>query len=399
MHAESELSSDELRDKIAQLGALEGVVRSARLAAVAEYDRRELWKEDGSTSMSVWLSALTGCRQYSARELVRVAHALQELPALSGLLSSGGLDWDKVSALTRFVTAETDCEWTDRACSWSAFELEREARRCQRVTEEQDEADFESGSLRCWWARRDRMLMINGMLPAAEGATVLAALRRRAEQQPKDPETGGLAPYERRMATALAELAGACIARDTDPDRATVVVHVSELGLAGDGPGLAELESGVQLRLEAIRRLVCDGRVEFSIDDRFGRSVGIVRASRQIPAWLERQVLLRYPHCEFPGCERTSLLHCHHAIPWLDGGPTNLWNLVPLCAVHHRFLHEKGWRVVPVEGGFRFVTPDGTPYVESRIVIKPKVREWFRKLEAGRRLEPAPARREPHDTS
>jgi hypothetical protein len=330
-----EASADDLRDQIGQLHALEMAARSARLAAVSAYDERELWKQDGSTSMSVWLSAFTGVEQYSAKEEVRVAHALSDLPHLASLFASGGLAWDKVAALTRFVTTETDQEWAERASCWSAFALEREARRHERVVDEQDDALREAGFLRAWWARNQRLLKINGELPAQEGAEVLAALQRRAEQQPKDPDTGELAPFERRMADALVELAGICIGKDTDADRATVVVHVSGLALAGAQsalagypPGLAELEAGVQLRLVSIRRMVCDARIEFSIEDEFGRSVGVGCACRNVPPWLRRQVLLRDGQCRFPGCDRTTLLHCHHAIPWLEGGPTNLNNLV-----------------------------------------------------------------------
>src|SRR5207244_4316540 len=212
------------------------------------------WAEDFSSSMSVWLSAATGARQQSCKEQVRVAHALGELPCLSSAFGSGSVPRDKVAALTRFVTPDNDQVWTSRACSWSAFELEREARRASRVTEEQDEADRESGFVRTWWCRDGRLLKLNGQLAAAAGAGV---------------------------------------------------------------------EAGVQLRAEAVRRMVCDGRIEFSIQDQFGRCVGIGRASRKIPGWLERQVLLRDGHCRFPGCDRTTLLHCHHVIPWIQGGPTN----------------------------------------------------------------------------
>src|SRR5688500_8905379 len=55
-------TAEGLRETIGQLHALELAVRHARLQAVAAYDERELWAEDGSTSMSVWLSAFTGTK-------------------------------------------------------------------------------------------------------------------------------------------------------------------------------------------------------------------------------------------------------------------------------------------------------------------------------------------------
>jgi hypothetical protein len=35
-----------------------------------------------------------------------------------------------------------------------------------------------------------------------------------------------------------------------------------------------------------------------------------------------------------------AIWHCdaHHIVPWQEGGPTDLGNLVPLCRVHHTLI-------------------------------------------------------------
>jgi hypothetical protein len=38
-------------------------------------------------------------------------------------------------------------------------------------------------------------------------------------------------------------------------------------------------------------------------------------------------------------------LHAHDIVPWADGGPTDLDNLVSLCGFHHRLVHEGGWSI------------------------------------------------------
>lgn len=48
----------------------------------------------------------------------------------------------------------------------------------------------------------------------------------------------------------------------------------------------------------------------------------------------------------FPSCGTpSSWTDAHHIEHWLDGGPTDLDNLVLLCGHHHRQIHHSGWDV------------------------------------------------------
>ncbi|NHB85316.1 HNH endonuclease [Tessaracoccus sp. HDW20] len=43
--------------------------------------------------------------------------------------------------------------------------------------------------------------------------------------------------------------------------------------------------------------------------------------------------------CAFPGCDAADHeCEAHHVIPWWDGGPTCLGNLVLLCPKHHKLV-------------------------------------------------------------
>ena len=42
---------------------------------------------------------------------------------------------------------------------------------------------------------------------------------------------------------------------------------------------------------------------------------------------------------------RAEFTDVHHVRHWIDGGPTNLGNLVELCDHHHRCVHEMGWKM------------------------------------------------------
>jgi hypothetical protein len=366
-------SPDELTDVVCQVAALESAARAALLEAVLTFDRHRLWVDDGAASMEAWLCARLGTSYHTASELLRVARALERLPNIAQAFSEGRLSWDQVRALSRFATPETDQTLADEAPGWSVWWLQRLARRAEPVTAQETEEAHRRRSLRFWW-ERDRMLRLEGRLPAAEGAVVRKALERIAESAPPDPDTGGFEPYEARCADALVQLASQQLAHDTDPDRATVVVHIDSDVLTGAGAAVAELEDGPPLSGETAQRLACDARWQI-MPEHDGIPVGIGRTSRRIPPWLNRQLRLRDQGCRFPGCGRRRWAHGHHIIFWGSGGRTDLDNLALLCGHHHRLVHEGHWSISGnPDGDLTFHRPDGTPYRPKPPTFQPWVR-------------------------
>lgn len=168
---------------------------------------------------------------------------------------------------------------------------------------------------------------------------------------------------------------------DGEAAPATVVVHAGAEVLAGDepaeGPILAETEEGRRLASEAVRRLACDGRIEWVLESR-GRPVGIGRRGRTVPGQVARLLRHRDGACRFPGCERRRWLKAHHLVHWADDGATDLDNLVLLCHAHHRLLHEGGWTVSghPARD-LRFHDPGGRPLRTTPPGISPDIRTRF----------------------
>ena len=82
------------------------------------------------------------------------------------------------------------------------------------------------------------------------------------------------------------------------------------------------------------------------------------RATRIVSPAQRSALAVRDGGCVFPGCERP-LAWCdaHHLWHWIDGGPTDLWNLALLCRAHHRTLHEGGWQLTRGPDGRFMATP------------------------------------------
>jgi Domain of unknown function (DUF222)/HNH endonuclease len=329
------------------------------LDAIAAFDEQQGWIEDGATSMTSWLAARYAMSWGVAREWVRVAHALRDLPAIRHAFVQGSLSFDQLKPLTRFVSADEDERWAHRAQDLSPGRLWGEVRRRERRTREQAEEDATARYLWMGWDEDRTVLHLEGMLPAEQGAVVEAALESAAENITVEP--GVRDPRGAGLADALTSLVASS---DGAPNVACVVVHADAAVLAdvpADSNGcLAETDSGVSLAPQAVQRLGCDSRIEWVLE-RDGVPVGTGRGSRTVPPWLLR--LLRHRdgnECRFPGCGHRRWLKAHHIEHWARGGPTDLDNLVLLCHAHHRLVHEGGWSIHGHPAGkLRFHDPTG----------------------------------------
>src|SRR5882672_8261660 len=92
----SDFSPLEVADTITQLGSAMSAIHREQLSWVALSDRRGDWREDGAQDMAQWLCARLGLRYGTAREWVRVAHALESLPECARAYAEGRLTWDQL---------------------------------------------------------------------------------------------------------------------------------------------------------------------------------------------------------------------------------------------------------------------------------------------------------------
>ena len=260
------------------------------------------------------------------------------------------------------------------APGWSAAETKALAQRAK--TPKVADANEAHRARRLTWWQDAHLLHLRGALPTEAGAQLTGVLTFLASAAPKDPETDTFEPFEARAADALVELAATRAGESADPDRPFVVVHTDPAALAGDEEGEAELTEGRRLAAATARRLACDCRWQLVVEHQDGEVVRLGRTTRQVPAWLNRQLRRRDRGCRFTGCGATRWLHAHHVTHWADGGATDQDNLVLLCGRHHRVVHEGGWQVTSTkQGTVTFKKPNGDVLTCGPPPLRPDVRQ------------------------
>ncbi len=371
----STVSTADLVDQITELAGHLNAANARWLSLIAEFDRREAWAEWSVKSCAHWLNWKCGLDLGAAREKLRVAHALEQLPRIAEAMAGGSLSYSKVRAMTRVADTATEEYFLNIALHGTANQVEKLVRAFRRAKESQElsrEAQQQANRSLSWFHDEDGSLVIKARLPAEAGAVFLKALET-AENAMPPPDVSAetsLEPVQSRSAhraDALALMAEGFLASDQQPlsggDRQQIVVHVDAQTLKHDHAGRCEMEDGPGIAAETARRLACDASLVMLIENEQGEPLNIGRKTRTIPPALRRALRSRDRGCRFPGCTHTRFVDGHHVQHWAQGGETRLSNLVSLCRFHHRLLHER--RVVVQvldDGAFRFIRPDGRSY-------------------------------------
>ncbi len=121
-----------LADEIATFSARIDVAQHALLTRLRQFDAAEAWGRMGFLSTAQWLAWRTHIGPNAAREKVRVARALAELPKLDALFAQGKISYSKVRAITRVATAQTEQYYIDVAGHATAAQIELLTRNHQR---------------------------------------------------------------------------------------------------------------------------------------------------------------------------------------------------------------------------------------------------------------------------
>lgn len=371
-------SLDQLEDEIVSLSHRFNATEYQFLILVREFDIRQGWRAYCFNNCAEWLNMKCGISLGAAREKVRVALALFDLPLCSKAFEAGSLSYSKARAMTRIADCRNEPGLLEYALSATASQVEdhcRQLRNAQRgiSTDDANRAYKERSLTRT--SHPDGTMSINLELPKELGDLVMKAIdiamasaakeisdaKKSADEIKKengcdngcecnngcDAESPAKNPasLSARQADGLLQITRHYLSVSNNSGKTTstadnhlVVVHVDESALQDKG-GKSDLP------VESVRRLTCDTNVVEVIKDKKGNILNLGRKHRVVSPQLKRALLSRDKSCCFPGCAHDKWLAGHHVRHWVDGGETSLANTLLLCSRHHRLLHEGGYTI------------------------------------------------------
>ncbi len=168
-----------LAELIAEQAAHMDAAEHRLLTNIREFDKRHGWRS--AQSCAHWLSWRVGWTPNTAREHVRVARALGELPHIDEALRNGKVSYSKVRAMTRVATPSNERVLLMDAELTTGAQLERVCRKYRQLRRLADGATPERDDAARYVRRSDLdngMTRIEVVLPAEEAALVWAMIDR-----------------------------------------------------------------------------------------------------------------------------------------------------------------------------------------------------------------------------
>lgn len=122
------LTVPELKTQITQLAKKLNAGTYQFIMLIFQLDAKQGWI-DSAKSCAHWLNQNCGLCLNAAREHVRVAHALTNLPQITNAFRQGDLSYSKVRAMTRIAKPENEKDLLERSLNTPASHVENIVRR------------------------------------------------------------------------------------------------------------------------------------------------------------------------------------------------------------------------------------------------------------------------------
>jgi len=208
------------------------------LTAVRDFDAAGGWFKQGARSCAEWLSWRVGWSRQTARDRVRVAQRLAELPLIDDELRRGALSYCKVRAMTRVATPATEAALVELAKCSTGAQLDRICRKYAAVQRQGTEPDARYDAEHRHVSRRELdsgFVEITARLHPEEAAAVWAALDRVVKERFREAAQ----PGERSVRGP--------------GGRADALVALAQEVLRGDSPNRSPIELVITTDADSLR--------------------------------------------------------------------------------------------------------------------------------------------------
>ena len=226
------LSDDELVVALATWSGRVAAGEAVLLGLLGELDARGAWAQVGVLSCAHWAAWKLGLTPTTAREKVRVARALRDLPLLAERMSQGQVSYSQVRAITRVATAADEADWIELARHTTAAQLVKTTRGVDRCRQDPQPEHAQPEAVSVSWSD-DGYLLLKLRISPAHAPGVLARLEeaQTAEQTDRDRASAELAADLASRPDASAEASAPPFAEPYDYQEPTYPTLPPRVGL------------------------------------------------------------------------------------------------------------------------------------------------------------------------
>jgi 5-methylcytosine-specific restriction protein A len=356
-------------DLVAGLAVLDRLTAKLTIAA-GQIDAAGTWAGDGDVSLAAFLRRRARMSNHDAWSLTRRGRRLQVLPHTAGAWEAGRLSGGQVQAVLANVTdrnvevfAEQEAEllrsFEPLSVHHTAVAM-RHWKACADAVLDRDDPEPPVSSVHLS-PTLDGRTEVSGSFDAASSPVIHAAT---ALAETPDVDGEPVRPAAQRRADAWVDIFRFYLDHhDVVPSNrhrphVNVVIDLDDLE---HRHGHASLLDGAPLDSATTRQLLCDATIHRHVTDGPGVVLDHGRGTRTATNAQWNALIIRDRGCRFPGCDRKpAWCEAHHVVPWEDGGPTDMDNLVLACSRHHHLVHQPGWQLKRLpDGTVEVTTPTG----------------------------------------
>jgi hypothetical protein len=291
-----------------------GALDHEELALIREAIEVQLWRELGMVSIREYLERRLGYTPGVASERVRVAEALEAMPALEQAHATGELSYSAIREITRIATRRTERAWLAACRGKTVKEI-------MELLAEREPGDRPDSPRKPDLRMKDKTMKVPPHVEA-----ILRQCRAKLESEMGER----VAEHEVLEAMGLAFLRGGAVATTKAPVQIAISVCPSCKVARQNGAGVE-----IAISPATFERAACDAQWLGDVDaPRAGTVQSVTPALRQ-------HVLARDKYrCRVPGCRSARNLELHHLEHQEHGGSHDEQNLVTICGGHHGAHHD-----------------------------------------------------------
>ncbi len=313
-------------------------------------------------------SACGVTRSEAQRGVTRVS-TLALVPQLETALTTGTVSIAHIDAVTQAMSHLSEVEKQQVATQGNWIKMvashttpDNFARAVRRAVQQvhtdsgltQLEQQRRRTFLRHWVDRDSGMVCLRGEFDPESGLQIVGRLQNAVERLFREGRVNG----EPRSPDQLRALSLCALVVDTNADSAapiasaygradvSVIIDLKTLQTGIHKHSLVHTGTDIDVPIETIRRIACEAKIIPIVLGNDGVVLDVGRSSRLATRHQRRALESMHSTCAVPHCHiPVSQCQPHHIAFWSLGGPTDMANLVPLCAEHHRCVHEGGWKL------------------------------------------------------